>query len=253
MTEHRPLTITRRSEFLAGIRDTFPLVIGAIPFGIIFGASAITSGISPAGVIGLSLFVFAGSAQFIAAQLVKSGAGIGVIVLTTLIVNLRHALYSTTLAPYMKHLSQRWLLPLGFTLTDETFVVVASHYGKENASPYKHWYHLGSALIMYTNWQLCTLIGVVAGQSIADIGRWGLDFALVVTFIGMLIPLIKNRPLLLSAVVAGLCGVAFNGLPNKMGLIVAALVGVAAGVIAEALMPEAPPTPSLEKPLQEQP
>jgi 4-azaleucine resistance transporter AzlC len=251
-TKNLVSAFTRRSEFLAGIRDTFPLVIGAIPFGIIFGASAITSGISPVGTIGLSLFVFAGSAQFIAAQLVKSGAGVGVIILTTLIVNLRHALYSTTLAPYIKGLSQRWLLPLGFWLTDETFVVVVSRYGKEDASPYKHWYHLGSSVVMYINWQLCTLIGVVAGQSIADIGRWGLDFALVVTFIGMLIPLLKSRPVLFAAVVAGISGVAFNGLPNRMGLIVAALAGVAAGVIAEMLLPDAAAPVSIEKTMQEQ-
>lgn len=229
------MDFTRRGEFLAGMRATIPLVIGAIPFGLIFGASAVTSGISPLAAIGMSLFVFAGSAQFIGAQLFAQGVGIGIIILTTFIINLRHALYSATLAPHVKHLSQRWLLPLGFWLTDETFVVVIARYNRDDASPYKQWYYLGSAVFMYVNWQLCTLIGVIAGQSIKDIGKWGLDFALIVTFIGMLIPLIKTRPVLLSAVVGGISAVLFNGMPNKMGLIVAALAGVAAGVIAEVL------------------
>jgi predicted branched-subunit amino acid permease len=137
----------------------------------------------------------------------------------------------------MKHLPQKWLLPLGFWLTDETFVVVVQRYNQPDESPYKHWYHLGSALFMYINWNICTLIGIVAGQSIPDLSRWGLDFALYVTFIGMLIPLIKSRPLLLSAVVAGLSAVLFHGLSNQMGLIIAALLGVVAGVIAENLLP----------------
>lgn len=230
--------MTRRQEFLNGMRDTIPLVIGALPFGIIFGALAVSNGISPLGAMGMSVFVFAGSAQFIAAGMVKEGVGVLVIIITTLVVNLRHALYSATLAPYVKHLSQRWLLPLAFWLTDESFVVVVGRYGKDDNSPYKHWYYFGSALLMYVNWQLCTLIGVVAGQSIPDMSSWGLDFALYVTFIGMLIPLIKNRPMLIATVVAGLSAVAFYDLPNKLGLFVAAVVGVVAGMIAEAMMPE---------------
>lgn len=229
---------TRRSEFWAGVRDTFPLVVGAAPFGFIFGALAINSGFSTLGAMGMSLFVFAGSAQFIGATLVAGGAALWVIVFTTFIVNVRHALYSATLSPHMKHLPQRWLLPLGFWLTDETFVVVVARYNADDQSRYKHWYHLGSSLFMYINWNVCTLIGIVAGQTIPDLSKWGLDFALYVTFIGMLIPLIKSRPVLLSAVVGGLSAVLFHGLPNQMGLIVAALLGVAAGVIAENVLPK---------------
>jgi 4-azaleucine resistance transporter AzlC len=231
-------TATRRSEFLAGVRDTLPVDVGAIPFGFIFGTLAVNSGFSPLGAMGLSLFVFAGSSQFIGATLTGSGAALWVIVFTTFIVNLRHALYSATLSPHMKHLPQKWLLPLGFWLTDETFVIVVQRYNRDDNSPYKHWYHLGSSLLMYVNWSVCTLIGIVAGQAIPDLSNWGLDFAMYVTFIGMLIPLIKTRPVLLAAVVGGLSAVLFNGLPNQMGLIVAALLGVAAGVIAEYFYPE---------------
>jgi 4-azaleucine resistance transporter AzlC len=229
---------TRRSEFWAGVRDTLPLELGAVPFGIVFGVLALNSGFSPLGAMGLSLFVFAGSSQLIGVNLVAGGASLWVIVLTTFIVNVRHALYSATLSPFMKHLPQRWLLPLGFWLTDETFVLVVNRYGAHDQSPYKHWYHLGSALFMYINWAACTLIGIVAGQSIPDMSNWGLDFAMYVTFLGMLIPLIKNRPILLAAVVGGLSAVLFHGLPNQMGLLVAALLGVAAGMIGETLFPE---------------
>ncbi len=236
-------SFTRRAEFWAGVKDTFPLVVGAIPFGIIFGAVAVTSGLSPAGAMGMSLFVFAGSSQFIGAGLVAGGASIPVIVLTTFIVNLRHALYSASLAPHMKHLPQRWLAPLGFWLTDESYAVVIVHYTKPDSSPYKHWYFLGSALFMYINWNVCTLIGLIAGQAIPDASKLGLDFAMVVTFIGIVVPLVKNRPVLVSVVVAGVTAVIANPLPNKLGLMIAALLGVAAGFVTESLYPQ-PTTPS---------
>ncbi len=232
---------SRRTEFWAGVKDTFPLVVGAIPFGIIFGALAVTHGVSPAGTLAMSAFVFAGSAQFIGASLVGSGTPIALIVLTTFIVNLRHALYAASLAPHMKHLPQRWLAPLGFWLTDESFVVVIARYNRPDPSPYKHWHFLGAAVFMYSNWQLCTLIGLVAGQSIPNPGAWGLDFALVVTFIGMLSQFIRSRGTLAASAVAGVCAVLAHGLPNQMGLLVAALLGILAGVLVESLFPDRAP------------
>lgn len=228
---------TRLAELWAGARDTFPLIVGTIPFGVIFGAVAVTSGVSVGGTMAMSAFVFAGSAQFIAAGLAGAGAGALVIVVTTFVVNLRHALYAASLAPHMKHLPQRWLAPLGFWLTDETYVVVVSRYSRADGSPHTHWYHLGSALFMYANWQLCTWIGLLAGQSIPNPRAWGLDFALVVTFIGMLAQFIRNRPALAAAGVAGATAVLAHGLPNQIGLLIAALAGIVAGMAAEAVWP----------------
>ena len=226
---------TPRAEFFAGVRATIPLVIGAVPFGAIFGALAVTSGLSPAAALGMSAFVFAGSAQFIAANMWAGGAAIPFIVLTTFVVNVRHALYAATLAPYMRHLPHRWLIPLGFWLTDESFVIVVQRYQQADTSPYKHYFYLGSALAMYINWQLSTLVGIVAGQSIPDPQNWGLDFALIVTFIGMLVPMLVARPMLFAALVAGVSSIALNGMENRLGLLLAALLGLLAGVVSERL------------------
>ena len=224
---------TPRSEFYAGMKAIIPLEIGAVPFGIIFGALASTSGLSPAATQGMSLFVFAGSAQFIAAGLVAAGTSTLIIVLTTLVVNLRHLLYAVTLAPYMQNLPPRWLVPLGFWLTDESFVVAVQRYQQLDRSPYKHWFFLGSAVLMYANWQLCTFIGILAGQWIDDPMRWGLDFAMFVTFIGMLVPMVRSKPMLGAVLVSGAAALALRGLPHQLGLIAAALAGVAAGMLLE--------------------
>jgi 4-azaleucine resistance transporter AzlC len=222
-----------RDEFWGGFKATIPLNIGGIPFGIIFGALAITSGISPGGAMGMSLFVFAGSAQFIATGLVAAGTDVLFIILTTFVVNARHALYSATLAPYVKHLPHRWLLPLGFLLTDEAFVITVNRYHQPDDSPHKHWFYLGSAVSMYVFWQLSTLLGIVAGSAIPDPAGWGLDFAMAVTFIGMLVPMIRTRPVLAAVLVASVTAVLTYSMPNQLYLIISALAGIAAGVLVE--------------------
>lgn len=241
---------TRRAEFWAGARATLPLIVGAIPFGIIFGAVAIPPAgkLSPLATAAMSAFVFAGSSQFIAAGLVAAETGVWVIILTTFVVNLRHALYSATLAPHMKHLSQRWLLPLGFWLTDETFVVAVQRYHQRDGAPYKHWYTLGSSLFMYLNWQACTWVGILAGSQIEDAERWGLDFAMVVTFIGMVVPMVTSRPVALAVGVAGVTALLAEPLPHRLGLMLAAVLGVLAGTLAERRWPgePAPVTPQTQ-------
>lgn len=240
---------TPRAEFVAGVKATIPLVIGALPFGIIFGALSITAGVSVPGTMALSLFVFAGSAQFIGISLVAAGASIPVIIMTTFFVNLRHALYSATLAPYVRHLPQRWLLPLGFMLTDESFVVASTHYNQPGDLTYKHWYYLASNVSLFVCWQIFTWIGIFAGTRIPNPERLGLDFAMIVTFTGMLVPLIKNRPLLAAVVVASVVAVLTFTVPNKIGLIIAALSGVTAGIIVEYFSDDPPdPLPTVTLP-----
>jgi 4-azaleucine resistance transporter AzlC len=222
---------------MAGARDGLPLIIGSVPFAIIFGALAVTSGISPLAAAVMSAFVFAGSAQFVAVEMVASGASTWVIILTTLIVNVRHVLYAATLAPHVKGLSQKWLLPLGCWLTDESFMVAIQRYNRDDGSPIKHWYHLGTTVSIYINWQIFTYVGLWAGSAIPNPAAWGLDFAFPATFIGMLVPLIVSRSILACMICAGIAALLFHGLPNHLGLIVAALCGVAVGMIVERWAP----------------
>ncbi|MEL6814964.1 MAG: AzlC family ABC transporter permease [Cyanobacteria bacterium J06598_3] len=210
-----------------------PLIVGAIPFGIIFGTLAITSGLSVGATLAMSAFVFAGSSQFIAAGLVAAKTGWLLIVLTTFVVNLRHLLYAVSLVPYVKQLPQHWKVPLGFWLTDESFAVAIRRYEQADNSAYKHWYYLGASLAMYANWQLCTLLGITAGQLIPNAAGWGLDFAMSVTFIGMIVPYLKNKPMWIAVIVAGVMAVVANPLPHKLGLMVAAIAGILSGILSE--------------------
>ena len=221
------------SEFWAGAWAILPLVVGAIPFGIIFGALATSNGLSIGGALAMSALVFAGSAQFIALGMIAAGTGGLLVVLTAFIVNLRHLLYGVSLAPHVKALSHRWKAILGFWLTDESFAIAIRRYEARDRSPFKHWYYLGAALAMYGNWQLCTLLGITVGQLVPNAAEWGLDFAMSVTFIGMVIPYLKTRPMFISVIVAGAVALIADPLPHKLGLMVAAIAGIGAGVCSE--------------------
>ncbi|MBD0267471.1 MAG: AzlC family ABC transporter permease [Cyanobacteria bacterium Co-bin8] len=220
-------------EFLAGARDTLPLILGAIPFGLIFGTLAQSSGVSAAATLAMSAVVFAGSSQFIAIGLIAAGTALPLILLTTFVVNLRHLLYAASLVPYVRLLPQRWKIPIAFWLTDETFAVAIRRYTAPQPGPYPHWYYLGSALFMYGNWFLCTWLGLTVGQMIPNAASWGLDFAMVATFIGMTVPYITTRPMVAAVAVAGSSALLTHGLPHQLGLMVAVLLGAAAGMLVE--------------------
>ncbi|SFN32796.1 4-azaleucine resistance probable transporter AzlC [Formivibrio citricus] len=225
---------TPASHFLAGLRDTLPMMVGAAPFGLIFGALAVSAGVSAAATIGMSALVFAGSSQFVAVSLLAAGAAWPVICLTTLVVNLRHALYSATLQPYAKDWPLAWRWVLSFWLTDETFAVVEHrfrYHGLEGA----RWYQLGSSLSMYGNWLLWTVFGVVLGSNLPGLSDWGLDFAMLATFAAIVAPQLRQRPVLAAAMTAGATALLLQGMPYKLDLMAAAFTGICAGLLLERL------------------
>ncbi len=240
-----------RSEFLSGVKAELPILLGVIPFGLIYGVLALDAGLPPAAALAMSSIVFAGSSQFIGAQLIKAGALGVVIVATTFVVNLRHMLYSASLAPHLKHLPAGWKWLLAYLLTDEAYAVSITHYihpeaaatspdgtsqrsGAANAAAHlehKHWYLFGAGITLWSTWQASTAVGVFLGAQVPD--SWSLDFTLALTFIALVVPALKDRPALASAVSAGIVAVLAHDLPYKLGLMLAALIGILAGLWAE--------------------
>jgi len=219
-----------RAHFMAGARDTVPMLVGAAPFGMIFGALVGTAQLAPWQGQLMSLGVFAGSSQFIAVGLMAGLASTLVIWLATLIVNLRHMLYAAALLPHVQHLPSRWRWLLGFLLTDETFAVVDSYYRQHPQAPLGHWYFLGSGLAMYANWQVWTLVGLAFGAVFPQLQTLGLDFAMVVTFIAIVVPQLARVPHLGAALAAGGVAYALKDLPFKLGLMAAVVLGVGVGM-----------------------
>ncbi|MFZ5879674.1 MAG: AzlC family ABC transporter permease [Chloroflexota bacterium] len=217
--------------FWAGVRAEFPLLVGVFPFGMIYGALALNAGLSLAASQMMSSIVFAGSSQFIAAQLVHDAAPGLVIVLTIAVVNLRHMLYSASLAPYLKDLPVRWKVLLAYLLTDEAYAPAALKFEREGITPLGHWFLFGAGLALWSTWQVSTGLGIFLGASLPQ--SWPLDFALPLTFIALVMPALKNRPAIAAALSAGLVALLAYGLPFKLGLILAALTGILVGTVLE--------------------
>jgi 4-azaleucine resistance transporter AzlC len=223
-----------RAEFTNGVKAVSPILLGVIPFGMIYGVLALRAGLPASAAQAMSTIVFAGSAQFVGAQLFREGSPAVVIILTAFIVNLRHALYSASVAPYLKQLRWTWKCLLAYLLTDEAYAVSIMHYRKAETapSPHQHWFFLGSGLGLWSTWQASTAVGIVLGAQIP--GHWALDFTLALTFIALVVPALNDRPSVAAALAAGSVAVAAAGWPYKLGLMAAALAGIIVGLLLEA-------------------
>lgn len=225
-----PLGATRVKEFFAGALATFPLLVGAVPFGIIFGTLAEPNGLSTLGAMLMSLVVFAGASQFIALGLLAAGASLPIIIATTFIVNFRHILYAANLLPKVKHLPQYWRAIMAFGLTDETFAAVNNRYRHNANLKNAHWFYLGSFLAMYSNWLLCTFIGLTLGNIFPEMQNWGLDFAMSVTFLGMVVPYLKTKPVIVAVMVSAVLSIVSYDFAHKLGLLFSAFSGISVGL-----------------------
>lgn len=228
----------------AGCKAEAPILLGTMPFGMIYGVLALNAGLPPLLVQAMSTIIFAGSAQFITAELISTGVPGLAIIITAAIVNLRHALYSASLAPFLKHLRPAWKWLLAYLLTDEAYAVAITHYNAATPLKYKHWYFFGAGFALWSSWQLSTAVGILLGTQIPE--SWGLDFTLALTFIALVIPALLDRAVTAAALTGGIVAVLAAGLPYKLGLIVAACCGIAVGLLIERSLPRAtePPEPS---------
>lgn len=218
-------------EFLSGVKGELPILVGVIPFGMIYGILAIGAGLSTAEAQSMSVIVFAGSAQFMLVQLAGVGTPALVMILTGFVINLRHALYSASIAPYTRHLNMPWKVLISYLLTDEAYAVSIIHYVQDDRNEYKQWYFLGAGLALWSSWQLSTAVGVFMGAQAPP--SWSLDFTLALTLIALVVPVLKDQASLLAALAAGITAILMADMPYKLGLLVAALVGILVGLWSE--------------------
>ena len=226
-----------RSEFWSGVKAELPILVGVVPFGLIYGILALDAGLTALQTQAMSAVVFAGSAQFIMAQLFAIDTPALVIVITAFLVNLRHALYSASVSPYVKHLPIRWQYGLAYFLTDEAYFVSINHYRDSSELKFKHWYFLGSGLALWTTWQISTAAGILVGSVIPE--AVPLDFFIALTFIALVVPNLADLASVVAALSAGAVSVIAFGLPFRLGLVLAALVGIAVGLLFEEGLPVA--------------
>ncbi|WFE56010.1 AzlC family ABC transporter permease [Micromonospora sp. WMMD712] len=224
---------TPRGEFVAGARSMVPFLLSAFPLGVIGGTLGLASGLSYLETFGLAMVVNSGTAQFIGFKLIAEGAAWPVIVLTTLILSLRMLIYSTLLAPHVRELPQRWRLLLGFGLIDAVFFVAFDRMKGGEPARRKSMFYFGASAVMYVNWAVATVVGMVAGHLLPERWRAGLDFPMTAVFLVVLAGALAGWKIWSAVVSAGALAMLFLGLPYNLGLIVAALGGACVGMACE--------------------
>jgi len=222
--------ITRRGEWWAGVRALAPMLLGVVPFGLIYGVLAVNAGTPAWLACAMSAVVFGGASQMILTQLWSAGTPALIIAFTVAMVNLRHALYSATIAASMAPLPRRWKALIAYLLTDEAFAAMTRRLGDEGPrARYRHWFYFGAGIALWSSWQLSTLLGVLVGAQVPR--DWPLDFFLPLTFIAIIVPNLKHRAQVAAALVATALAVVCYAMPHKLGIMVAALGGIAAGML----------------------
>ncbi|GAB4111014.1 MAG: AzlC family ABC transporter permease [Roseiflexaceae bacterium] len=221
----------RWADLRAGFVAVIPLWLGVAPFGAIYAVSALAAGLDPLQTIAMSLVVFAGASQFTAAGLFAAGATPATIIITTLIVNARHILMGASLAPHLRG-SPGWLRGLiAFQLTDETYAIGIKRFLEGQGSPI---FQFGANLSLYLIWQVSTMAGMLLGALIPDPVAYGLDLVFPLTFIGLLVPLLKRWLDGGVAILAAL--LALGGallLPGKWYILLAGVVASGVGALLE--------------------
>jgi 4-azaleucine resistance transporter AzlC len=223
---------TIRAEAIRdGGRAVAPLLLAVVPFGLVLGVTAASTAVGGALGIATSPIIFAGAAQLVTVQLFEAGTSTAVVIITALVVNVRHLMYSAAMAPHFREFPRRsrWILP--YLLTDQAFAVSTLRYDTVHDPTYKRWYFTGAGLTLWASWQIATIAGVVLGAQIPE--SLGLGFAIPLVFLVLLIPVVQTRPGMAAAVIGGLVAVAGSDAPYGLGLVIGALAGVVAGVAAE--------------------
>ena len=238
-----PVTAVTRAELVAGARAVAPMLVGVIPFGLVAGATPATTGLGGGTSIGLSTIVFAGASQLAAADVLADGGAALVAVIAACTINLRMLLYSASLAPHLTHVPLRQRVFMAYLLTDQAYAVSITRWAGEEVrageggaavDPERRVpYYLGAALMLWANWQVCTIVGVLIGSAVPE--SLPLDFAVPLVFLVLLVPAITSRPAAVAALVGGgvavLTGEAGAG---HLTVLFGAVAGIVAGAVAEA-------------------
>ncbi|NCO87407.1 MAG: branched-chain amino acid ABC transporter permease [Rhodobacterales bacterium] len=230
---------TAKSAFWLGFRDGVPFLLVLAPFGILFGVAATEAGLPLLETMLFSIVVIAGASQFSALQLMVDATPTLIVLATALAVNLRMAMYSASLTPYLgqARLWQRALI--AYFLVDATYACAISRFEREPGWDLRTRvaYFFGAVAPVCPSWYVLTLIGALIGTAIP---AWlALDFAVPICFLAMIGPMLRTLAHLAAALTSVTLALVLAFVPYSLGLLVAALAAMMVGAWVETRMERA--------------
>lgn len=212
-----------------GFLDILPLNLAVIPWGILCGSLTIQRDFSVIEALLMPMLVFAGAAQLVATELIASNTPLATILFTVFIISSRHFLYGLALRDKLKILPLKQRIAMGFILTDELFAL--STHRKSLHGKLRLVYGFVAGASFYFGWLLWNIIGIVAGSYLPDLTSIGLDFAIAVTFIALVIPTVTSIPVLVTVCISAVLSVCFKLLHWELALVLASIIAMYCGYI----------------------
>ncbi len=197
-------------------------VLGMAAWGLVTGVAMVKSGLTVAQALGMSLLVFAGSAQLASLPLIVAGAPLWVVFATAFCVNLRFMIFSAQWRNYFGQLPLRQRLSMMYIAGDLTFVHFTRRFPDPKPAAGQVEYFWGAVAVNWVAWETASIIGILAADRIPT--HWGLGFAGVLALLGLAYSLLNERVLWVVAGVAAVVSVAAYALPFKLNIVAAIVV-----------------------------
>ena len=219
------LLLSRKENFINGCKRGIPIAFGYVPMGIGYAAIALKAGFTPLQTVSMSVLVYAGAGQIIAASMALNGASAMAIILTNFVVNLRYFVMSTCVLNKIKDSC----LPLNIIAThvtvDESFAMFSL---SEDSSI---WIYLGIAIFAWLSWILGAGIGVVLLDLLPVIVTNSFNISLYALFVAILVPAIKeSKQIALLVFITAILNIILSQFLGNWSLIVSTLLGAAVGM-----------------------
>ncbi|WP_282601974.1 AzlC family ABC transporter permease [Paracoccus sp. PARArs4] len=232
----RALARTPLQAFWHGMWQSLPFLIVIVPFSLLFGVVASEAGLDLAQIMGFSVLVLAGASQFTAVQLMSDNAPAIIVILSSLAVNLRMAMYSASLVPWLGDAPAKHKAWLSYVLVDQSYALSIQHYERHPrlSMTQRLAYFAGCAVLICVPWMIATAVGAIIGQSMPE--GIALDFAMPITFLAMIAPMLRTVAHMAACFTSIVLALVLAGLPSGLGLLIASPLGMIAGAVVEARM-----------------
>ncbi|MEE9387364.1 MAG: AzlC family ABC transporter permease [Paracoccaceae bacterium] len=226
-------TATPKSAFWSGFRNGLPFILGATPFGMLFGILATEAGFDLAQVMGMTIVVIAGAAQFTALAQMQDSAPVLMVLAASLAVNMRMAMYSASIGPHLIDAPFWQRAVAAYILVDNTYAVAISEFEERplRPVPQKMAFYIGCAIPAWIFWYLSTFVGALFGQAIP--AGFALDFAPAIVFLALVAPMLKTLAHVAAAFTSVALALALAFLPFSSGLLIAAVCAMLVGAEVE--------------------
>ncbi len=226
-------TVTPKSAFLRGSRDALPFILVVGPFALLFGVVGAEAGLNLVEIMGFSVLVIAGASQFAALQVMSENAPVLIVIATALAVNLRMAMYSASLTPYLGKLPFWKRGVVAYFMVDQAYTLSQIRYelNPEESLAARFAYYVGTVAPIAPFWYVLTYVGAVAGTRIPP--AFALDFALPITFIAMIAPALRTVAHIAAAITSIIVALLMAWMPYGTGLLVAAAAAMIVGAQVE--------------------